>query len=112
MNSRSRSTVLRVAASFAWSDLELHAKERSFLTDLADELDVELDHELLARPPPPESIDPTRIAPELADRVRAAALRAIAADGRVRAREMEMFDLLDELLPRVRPRARAPSHPP
>jgi hypothetical protein len=98
---QSRVTVLRFAASFAWSDLQLHARERAFLSQLADELDAELEHELLARPPRAEEIDPTRVDPAIADHVRTAALRAIAADGRVRAREMEMFHLLDELLPRL-----------
>ena len=54
---------------------------------------------MLSRPPHAEDIDPTRVSPALARTVRDVALRAIASDGRVLAREMELFDLLDELLP-------------
>lgn len=99
LSPHSRATVLRFAATFAWSDSRLGARERAFLLDLADELDLELAPELIAHPPRPEDVDPTRVDPALAAHVRDAALRAIAADGRVKNRELAMFDLLDELLP-------------
>jgi hypothetical protein len=55
--------------------------------------------DLLAVPPRAEDVDPTRVSPALAGAVREVALRAIASDGQVLPREMELFDLLDELLP-------------
>jgi hypothetical protein len=99
-----RLRVLRFAATFLWADLELDLAEHAFFVDLASELgvpDCALDSvvELLTSPPEPEDIDPTLVSPALAATVRNVALRAIASDGRVLPREMELFELLDELLP-------------
>ena len=104
LSSTDRVQVLRFAASFLWADLEVADAERRFLTELARELDVnDASSEvagLLAQPPVPEDVDPTSVAPAIADLVRQAALRAIAADGRVGSDEMKMFELLDDLLPK------------
>ena len=99
-----RLCLLRFAASFLWADLSIDLAEHAFFNDLARELGVpqtELPSilELLAKPPEAEDVDPTRVSPTLARTVREVALRAIASDGRVLPREMELFDLLDELLP-------------
>ena len=99
-----RLSVLRFAASFLWADLSVDLAEHAFFVALARELGVTRAAlpdilELLALPPHAEEIDPTRVSPALADTVRDVALRAIASDGRVLPREMELFDLLDELLP-------------
>jgi hypothetical protein len=103
---RDRLRILRFAASFLWADLNVDLEEEAFLLALAHELGVPPASlpaivEMLASPPEPEQIDPTLVSPELAAAVRDVALRAIAADGRVMPREMELFDLLDELLPRA-----------
>lgn len=108
-----RLCILRFAASFLWADLDVDLAEHAFFVALAEELGVpgaSLPSVLaiLASPPEPEDIDPTRVDPSLAGVVRHVALRAIASDGRVRAREMELFDLLDELLPASAP-ATAPA---
>jgi hypothetical protein len=99
-----RKQVLRFAASFLWADLEIADAERRFLAELADELDVGADPEdldaLLSTPPAPEDVDPGSVEPAAADLVRYAALRAIAADGRVGSEEMALFELLDDLLPK------------
>lgn len=94
--------LLRFAASFLWADLTIEDAERTFLLELASELDVHrADADaLLARPPSADEVDPARVPAPLADAVRAVALRAIAADGVVAPKEMELFDLLDALLPR------------
>ena len=99
-----RLCVLRFAASFLWADLTVDIAEHAFFHDLVRELDVPesaLDgvFDMLDSPPDAEDIDPTRVSQELARTVREVALRAIASDGRVAKREMELFDLLDELLP-------------
>jgi hypothetical protein len=103
LSSTDRKHVLRFAASFLWADLEIAESERRFLTELARELESNDPHEevagLLAHPPVPEEIDPASVPPALADVVRHAALRAIAADGKVDGEEMRMFELLDDLLP-------------
>jgi hypothetical protein len=99
-----RLCILRFAASFLWADLTVDLAEHAFFVALARELGVSRAAlpgvvEMLETPPHPEDVDPTRVAPGLAQTVRDVALRAIASDGRVLPREMELFDLLDELLP-------------
>ena len=99
-----RLCVLRFAATFLWADLTVDLAEHSFFQDLARELGVPRASlpdvlDMLDMPPHAEDIDPTRVPPELARTVREVALRAIASDGHVATREMELFDLLDELLP-------------
>lgn len=103
-----RLCILRFAASFLWADLSVDLAEHAFFLSLAHELGVPRASlpsiiEMLSSPPEPEQIDPTLVSPGLAATVRDVALRAIASDGRVRPREMELFDLLDELLPRSAP---------
>jgi len=105
MSESDRLTVLRFVAAFLWSDLDLDEHERAFFSDFAHELgvtsarDASLALGLVEAPPDPDEVDPTRVPAALAPAVRDAALRAIAADGRVRPKEMALFDLLDELLP-------------
>lgn len=98
--------LLHFAASFLWADLCIADGERAFLRALASELavddDVGLVDALLTRPPAPDTVDPSRVRPELAGAVRTVALRAIAADGRVEEREMDLFEVLDALLPEGR----------
>jgi len=108
-----RLRVLRFAASFLWADLTVDLAEQAFFHDLVRELDVPptaLDDvlDMLDTPPAAEDIDPTRVPPALARTVRDVALRAIASDGRVAKREMDLFELLDELLPREDVATRAP----
>lgn len=111
--SADRLCILRFAASFLWADLSVDIAEQAFFVALATELGVP--HaalpdvvEMLESPPEPSLIDPTRVSPALAQTVRDVALRAIASDGRVLPREMELFDLLDELLPAHAPPALSP----
>jgi hypothetical protein len=104
MGSTEQLAVLRFAASFLWADLEIDEREEAFFVGLARELGISKRAmpqvvEMLRAPPAPEHVDPTRVPSALAARVRDAALRAIASDGRVAPREMELWDLLDELLP-------------
>jgi hypothetical protein len=104
--STDRLCLLRFAATFLWADLDVDLAEHAFFLDLARELGVPRRSlggviDMLSSPPAPEDIDPTRVSPALAATVRNVALRAIASDGRVLPREMELFDLLDELLPQV-----------
>ena len=99
-----RLCVLRFAASFLWADLSVDLAERAFFVALATELGVPRAAlpdvvAMLETPPEASLIDPTRVSPALARTVRDVALRAIASDGRVLPGEMELFDLLDELLP-------------
>ena len=83
LSSTDRVQVLRFAASFLWADLEVADAERRFLTELARELDVnDASSEvagLLAQPPVPEDVDPTSVAPAIADLVRQARARRRSA---------------------------------
>lgn len=102
--SADRLCILRFAATFLWADLHVDLAEHAFFLALAGELGVPRASlptvvEMLSSPPAPDEIDPTLVSPELAGTVRDVALRAIASDGRVLAPEMELFELLDELLP-------------
>lgn len=104
LSAADRTKVLRFAASFLWADFEVADAERDFLATLAEELEIDDAPRELAvlfdRPPAPEEIDPAGVGPSVADTVRRAALRAIAADGHVDEREMRLFELLDDLLPK------------
>lgn len=96
--------ILLFAAAFLWADLDVDTAEHAFFLALAEELGVAREAPLsvldvLAAPPSPEHIDPTRVSHELAQTVRDVALRAIASNGHVLPHEMDLFHLLDELLP-------------
>jgi hypothetical protein len=107
LHAADRLCILRFAASFLWADLSVDLAEHAFLFSLASELGIVDGPDIIAlltTPPAPEHVDPTRVSPALAATVRDVALRAIASDGRVLPREMELFELLDELLPRGRAR--------
>jgi hypothetical protein len=109
-----RLCLLRFAALFLWADFQVDLAEHAFFVTLAGELGVPPGAlptviAMLSAPPQADEVDPTRVSPRLAATVRDVALRAIASDGRVATREMELFDLLDELLPRGASRARGSS---
>lgn len=104
LSEKNKLALLRFAASFLWADFEVDERERTFFDALARELGF-THHDprvnaVLAIPPTPDQVDPMRVDPTLASTLRTVALNAIAADGRVDAGEMQMFYLLDELLPR------------
>lgn len=90
--------VLRFASVFLWADARIEQREVAFFDDLATSLGVPEARGMLFDPDAID-IDPTRVSPALATRIRQECLRAIASDGVVDEREMELFDLLDELLP-------------
>ena len=104
LSEEDRDAVLKFAATFLWADLEVAADERRFFAQLARKLGVDEERAtaLLSRPPMPEDIDPNSLSAHTAEYVRQVALHAIAADGQVTKEEMAMFELLDDLLPRLR----------
>lgn len=98
-----RLRLMRFICSFAWVDLEVHAKERSFVARMVkrltlDEEEAEQVKGWLEVPPRPEEVDPQ----EVPERHRALFLDAIRetieADGKVVPEEQEAFDILKELL--------------
>ncbi len=106
MTDDERLSILRFAASFLWADQRVDSRERRFLHELAREIGVEdaaIVEALLARPPAGDDVDPSTIPSVLAPAVRDVALRAIASDGAIEEPEMDLFFVLDELLPRAAP---------
>ena len=91
--------VLRFASAFLWADARIEQREVAFFDDLATSLGVPEARGMLWDPGAIDDVDPTRVSPALATRIRQECLRAIASDGVVDEREMELFELLDELLP-------------
>lgn len=104
---QSRRCLLSFAATFAWADCEVDQRERQLVVELARELGSAAPEEEAARylgtVPDLATIDPRSVPPSLAPLVRRVALEMIAADRRITESEMEMFFLLDALLPGGRP---------
>lgn len=99
-----RLRLLRFACAFAWADLEIAERERTFVLDLAKKLgssEDELDrvNAWLTVPPPGEDVDPTDIAPEHRQLFLNAALQMISADGHVDKDEIEVLSLFEQLMP-------------
>jgi uncharacterized tellurite resistance protein B-like protein len=98
-----RLELMKFVCTFAWADLSVHPSERSFVGRLVARLDFDAEeqaqvHEWLRAPPPPESVDPTRI-PRAHRKVFLAAIDGvIAADGQVSPEERESLALLKELM--------------
>ena len=98
-----RLRLMKFICSFAWVDLNVHSKERAFVTRTVKKL--KLDEECaeqvrgwLEVPPRPEEVDPTDI-PERHRRLFLDAIReTIQADGVVVPEEREAFELLEELM--------------
>lgn len=110
MTDAERLSVLRFAASFLWADHRVDGRERGFLHELARELGVEdaaFVEALLRNPPAGEDVDPSAVPSVLAPTVRDVALRAIASDGAIEEPEMDLFFVLDELLPGATPTVEA-----
>ena len=91
--------------SFAWADLGVAPTERAFVSRLSRRLHLD-DEELrqvegwLARPPPPESVDPALVPKEHRVRFIRAIESVIAVDGEVSSLEREQLLLFAQLLRR------------
>ena len=97
-----RLRLMKFVCSFAWADLEIRPEERAFVKGLIERLDLDGNEQRqvegwLKLPPPPESVDPTRIPAEhrrlFLDEIRG----VILADGDVAEEEEENFRLLEKL---------------
>jgi uncharacterized tellurite resistance protein B-like protein len=98
-----RLDLLRFVCAFAWADLEIAERERSFVVDMAQKLgcddeDLEEIESWLEVPPRPEDVDPTDIAPEHRQLALQLAIQMISADGRVEQEEVEILSLFEQLL--------------
>ena len=95
--------LLRFVCSFAWVDLEVRATERAFVSQLARRLDLDEDERRqvegwLAKPPTPESVDPTLVPRKHRMRFIRAIESVIAIDGEISSLEREQLLLFAQLL--------------
>ena len=98
-----RLELMKFVCTFAWADLSVHPAERSFVARLMARLGLDPEDEAQVRdwlraPPPPESVDPTRIPRAHRKLFLAAIDGVIAADGRITPEERESLALLKELM--------------
>ena len=98
-----RLRLLRFICSFVWADLDVHAKERTYVMRMVKRLKLSDDEAEQVRgwlevPPRGEEVDPNDI-PARHRKVFLEAIRdTIEADGVVVPEEKEAFELLTELL--------------
>lgn len=98
-----RMQLMKFVCSFAWADLQIHPRERQFVTKMVGRLELDPDERARVRgwlkvPPDPEAVDPTTI-PSEHRRVFIEAIEGvIRSDGEVAPEEQENLDLLKDLL--------------
>ena len=102
MSRDERLQLMRFVCSFAWADLEIREKERSFVKKLMKRLDLDAEErkqvdEWLAVPPEAEDVDPQRIPREHRKIFLETARQLINADGHVDPEERENLALLEML---------------
>lgn len=98
-----RLELMKFVCTFAWADLSVHPAERTFVGRLVSRLDFDSEAEAQVRdwlrvPPPPESVDPTRIPRAHRKLFLAAIDGVIAADGQITQEERDSLALLKELM--------------
>jgi len=103
MSRDDRMRLMKFVCSFAWSDLEVHDKERALIRKLASTLDLVQDEvddveRWLVVPPRPEEVDPATIPVRHREIFLDAARQVIVVDGRIDPEEKESFDLLQQLI--------------
>jgi len=86
--------LLRIVCSFAWVDLEVRASERAFVSRMTRHLDLDENERRqvetwLAKPPPPESVDPALVPREHRMRFIRAIESVIAIDKEISPFERE-----------------------
>jgi uncharacterized tellurite resistance protein B-like protein len=103
MDRATRLELMKFVCTFAWADLSVHPAERNFVGRLVARLGFDAEDEAQVRdwlraPPPPESVDPTRI-PQAHRKLFLAAIDGvIAADGQITQEERDSLALLKELM--------------
>jgi uncharacterized membrane protein YebE (DUF533 family) len=103
LSQKDRLRLIRFVCSFVWADLEVHARERSFVHKLVKRLHLDADEakhveEWLKVPPRPEEVDPQRIPLEHKQLFLDTIKQAIAADGKIEEHERESLEVLEQLL--------------
>jgi uncharacterized tellurite resistance protein B-like protein len=98
-----RLRLVRFLCSFAWADLRVHERERTFIRKMVkklslDEDEVKAAEKWLKVPPRPEEVDPAEIPHEHRKLFLDAARAVVLADGVVNPDERINLELLEELL--------------
>jgi uncharacterized membrane protein YebE (DUF533 family) len=98
-----RLRLMRFICSFAWVDLDVHAKERAFVSRMMSRLALDEEEARQVKgwlevPPRSEEVDPQEV-PARHRRIFLDAIRAtIEADGVIVPEEQEAYSILEELL--------------
>ncbi len=98
-----RLRLIKFLCSFAWADLRVHDREKTFIRKMVkklslDETEAKAVEQWLKVPPRPEEVDPAQI-PLEHRKVFLESMRAIVmADGEVDPEERLNLELLEELL--------------
>lgn len=95
--------LLRFMCAFAWSDLQISAREREFVVGLIGRLGLSPDDagravRWLDHPPAEEELDPSDIPPEHRRLFLEAALEMVSKDGVIDALEAENFAIFEALV--------------
>lgn len=103
LSQKDRLRLIRFVCSFAWADLEVQPRERTFVHKLVKRLKLDADeakqvNAWLEVPPKPEEVDPQRIPPEHRQLFLATVKQVIAADGRIDEGERESLEVFEKLL--------------
>ncbi len=98
-----RLLLLKFVCAFAWADLEVNTKERSFVHALVKRLQLDAEEKALVEgwlefPPKPEEVDPNKVPARHRKVFLDTARDLISADGIVDEAEAENFALLEDLL--------------
>ena len=98
-----RMRLMRFVCSFAWADLEIHRREREFVSRLVGRLALGEDERRqvagwLEVPPPPGELDPTAIPAQHRELFVSAARAIVEADGVVNEDERDCLALFEQLL--------------
>lgn len=98
-----RLRLMKFLCSFAWADLRVHEREKTFIRKMVKKLSLDAEEakeveQYLKVPPRPEEVDPTEIPHEHRKLFLESARAIIMADGEVNPEERINFELLAELL--------------
>ena len=97
-----RLQLMRFICSFAWADLEVRAKERTFIKNMVKKLHLSPEEAKevegwLEVPPPAELVDPTRIPRAHRELFLKVARDIVSSDGEMDPDELENLALLEAL---------------
>jgi uncharacterized tellurite resistance protein B-like protein len=103
LSTTDRMRLMKFVCSFAWADLEVHAKERALINKLAKTLGLDKDElkqveQWLVLPPRAEEVDPAQIPVKHRELFLDAVRDVVAADGKLAVEEKESLDLLQQLI--------------